>query len=48
MIDITSTMSQGLIVGKAEDLPPERPLKGANAGMPPYLEVAEFVPQCSC
>ena len=45
MIDITSTMSQGLIVGKAEDLPLERPLKGANAGMPPYLEVAEFVPQ---
>jgi hypothetical protein len=45
MIDITTTMSQGLIVGTAEELPPARPLAGASAGMPPYLEVAGFTPQ---
>jgi hypothetical protein len=43
--DRTSLLTSGLIAAQAQELPPARPLDGATAGLPPYLEVGEYVPQ---
>ena len=45
MTDLTSLSAQGQIIAPAASPPEARPLGNDRAGMPPYLEVAEWVPQ---